>query len=158
MIVRLVAAVLGLVITLSIGHTHDLLAADNDENVTPKFEQKEKDQREKNKEFNRDIIYQNAVGPDVLPLGPFTISLYVDGLLIEHRVKVALQAVNTAKKDELEEAKTLLFGIVYPLCLKLFENGRPSSSDILAFKAQVRKNVSNRFKGALKDVYIASVL
>ena len=155
---RLLPAVFGLVVTLSMGHSLDVLAAENGEEAIPKEEQKEQDQQGKNREFNRDIMYWQAIGPDVLPLGPFTISLYVDGRVIEHRLKVALQAVDTVKKDELEAAKTLLYGIVYPLCLKLFENGRPSSSDILAFKAQVRKNVSNRFKNTLEDVYIASVL
>ncbi|MBO6559288.1 MAG: hypothetical protein JJ959_02070 [Nisaea sp.] len=121
-------------------------------------QQQEKAQRKKDKEFNRDISYRHVIGPDVLPLGPFTVSLYVGGQLTEHRVRVALQAVDVTKKAELENAKTQLNGIVYPLCLRLFEKGRPSASDILLFKADVEKHVSNRFKDSLKGVFIESVL
>ncbi|WP_193173191.1 hypothetical protein [Nisaea nitritireducens] len=154
--------VFGLAILLAMGHAPNALAASEGDEANAKVEaerlQKDKDQRKKDKKFNRDITYRHAIGPDVLPLGPFTISLYIDGRLTEHRLKVALQAIDTAKKSELEAAKTQLYGIVYPLCLKLFEKGRPSSSDILAFKAQVQKNVSTRFKDSLKGVYIESVL
>ncbi|MEO9904167.1 hypothetical protein [Nisaea sp.] len=154
--------VIGLAVIFALGHGADVLAASEGDEANAKVEaeraQRDKDQRKKDKKFNRDITYRHAIGPDVLPLGPFTISLYIDGRLTEHRLKVALQATDTAKKNELEAAKTQLYGIVYPLCLKLFENGRPSSSDILAFKAQVQKNVSTRFKDSLKGVYIASVL
>ncbi len=154
--------IFGLAILLAVGHGADVRAATEGDKANAKVEaeraQQEKDQRKKDKKFNRDITYRHAIGPDVLPLGPFTISLYIDGRLTEHRLRVALQATDTAKKSELEAAKTQLYGIVYPLCLKLFEKGRPSSADILAFKAQVQKNVSTRFKDSLKGVYIESVL
>ena len=152
----------GLALVLAIGPGAHAEAASEGDKANAKVEaermEKDKDQRKKDKAFNRDISYRHAIGPDVLPLGPFTISLYIDGRLTEHRVKVALQAVDTAKKNELENAKTQLYGIVYPLCLRLFEKGRPSASDLLLFKADVEKNVSTRFKDSLKGVYIESVL
>lgn len=151
-----------LALILALGHgTHALAASDGDKanaKVEAERQQQDKAQRKKDKEFNRDISYRHAIGPDVLPLGPFTISLYIDGRLTEHRLRVALQAIDTAKKTELEASKTQLYGIVYPLCLKLFEKGRPTSSDVLAFKAQVQKNVSTRFKDSVKGVFIESLL
>ncbi|MEQ8331998.1 hypothetical protein [Nisaea sp.] len=154
--------IFGLALVLAIGPGAQALAASHGDKANARVEaerkEKDKNQRKKDKAFNRDIQYRHAIGPDVLPLGPFTISLYIDGRLTEHRVKVALQAIDTAKKTELENAKTQLYGIVYPLCLKLFEKGRPTSSDVLAFKAQVEKNVSTRFKDTIKGVYIESLL
>lgn len=154
--------IFGLAIFLAMSNGNGALAATEGDKANAKVEaerqQKDKAQRKKDKAFNRDISYRHTIGPDVLPLGPFTISLYIDGRLTEHRLRVALQAIDTTKKTELENAKTQLYGIVYPLCLKLFENGRPSSSDVLAFKAQVQKNVSTRFKDSLKEVFIESIL
>ncbi|UUX51512.1 hypothetical protein NUH88_07395 [Nisaea acidiphila] len=154
--------ILALSLLMAAGHASDLHAQSAGDKANAKAEaeraQKDKAQRKKDKEFNRDINYRHVVGPDVLPLGPFTVSLYVDGKLTEHRVKVALQAVDTAKKTQLENAKTQLLGIVYPLCLRLFEKGRPSASDLLLFKSDVQKQVSTRFKDSLKGVYIESVL
>ena len=154
--------IMALGLLLAAGHAGDALSASAGDKANAKVEeerkQKDKAQRKKDKEFNRDISYRHVVGPDVLPLGPFTVSLYVGGQLTEHRVKVALQAVDVAKKAQLETAKTQLYGIVYPLCLKLFEKGRPSASDLLLFKADVEKHVSNRFKDSLKGVFIESVL
>lgn len=154
--------ILAFSLLLAAGHAPDVRAASAGDKANAKVEeerkQKDKAQRKKDKEFNRDISYRHVVGPDVLPLGPFTVSLYVDGQLTEHRVRVALQAVDSAKKTQLENAKTQLFGIVYPLCLRLFEKGRPSASDLLLFKADVEKQVSTRFKDSLKGVYIESVL
>jgi len=154
--------IFGLAVMLAMGHAPQTLAASDGDKANAKVEaerkEKDKDQRKKDKKFNRDITYRHAIGPDVLPLGPFTISLYIDGRLTEHRLRVALQAIDTAKKNELEASKTQLYGIVYPLCLKLFEKGRPTSSDVLAFKAQVQKNVSTRFKDSVKGVYIESLL
>lgn len=121
-------------------------------------EQKAKAQRKKDKQFNRDIQYRHVVGPDVLPLGPFTVSFYVNGQLTEHRIRVALQAVDTATKSQLENFKPQLFGIVYPLCLRLFENGRPTQTDLLTFKTDVEQQISTRFKDSLKGVFIESVL
>ncbi|WP_193183604.1 hypothetical protein [Nisaea sediminum] len=154
--------ILALGLLLAAGHAGNALAASAGDKANAKVEeerkQKDKAQRKKDKEFNRDISYRHVVGPEVLPLGPFTVSLYVGGQLTEHRVKVALQAVDVTKKTELENAKTQLYGIVYPLCLRLFEKGRPSASDLLLFKADVEKQVSTRFKDSLKGVFIESVL
>ncbi|WP_420403582.1 hypothetical protein [Nisaea sp.] len=154
--------ILALALMLTAGQADDALSASAGDKANAKAEeerkQKDKAQRKKDKKFNRDISYRHVVGPDVLPLGPFTVSLYVGGQLTEHRVRVALQAVDTAKKTELENAKPQLYGIVYPLCLRLFEKGRPSASDLLLFKSDVEKQVSTRFKDSLKGVYIESVL
>lgn len=154
--------VLSLAFLFAVGLSPASFAASSGHKANEKAEadraKKDKAQEKKDKEFNRDIQYRHVIGPDVLPLGPFTVSLYVNGRLTEHRIRVALQTTDQEKKTLLENAKTQLLGIVYPLCLRLFENGRPSTSDILLFKADVEKNVTSRFKDSLKGVFIESVL
>lgn len=154
--------VLSLGVLLAVGMVPTAFAASSGDKANAKAEadraKKDKAQKKKDKEFNRDIQYRHVIGPDVIPLGPFTVSLYVDGRLTEHRIRVALQTTDPEKKSLLESAKTQLLGIVYPLCLRLFENGRPTTSDILLFKADVEKNVTTRFKDSLKGVFIESVL
>src|SRR3546814_8222054 len=51
----------------------------------------ERAQKKKDKEFNRDILYRHAVGPKVLALGPYSISLFVRGQPLEARLRVAVQ-------------------------------------------------------------------
>lgn len=42
-----------------------------------KEEQKQRDKE--HKQFNREIQYRRVVGPNVLPIGPFSISVFVNG-------------------------------------------------------------------------------
>jgi hypothetical protein len=136
-------------------------AADDDEELdqsTKDRKLKEKEQKKKDKKFNDDRIYRFMVGPDVLTVGPFTISLYVRGLLVEGKLRIAIQARDTQAKSALESDKWTIQGIVYPLALRMWENGRPTTEDIRNFKADTTSQLQRRFSELVKEVYIESIM
>lgn len=119
---------------------------------------KEKEQKKKDKKFNDDRVYRFMVGPDILPIGPFTISLYVRGQLVEGRLRIAIQAQNRQAKTALEGEKWAINGIVYPLALRMWENGRPSTEDVLNFKTDTKTQLQRRYSEQVKDVFIESIM
>ncbi|MDG2286932.1 MAG: hypothetical protein P8N43_15615 [Alphaproteobacteria bacterium] len=114
---------------------------------------KEKEQKKKDKKFNDDRVYRFMVGPDTLPIGPF---LYVRGQLVEGRLRIAIQAQNRQAKTTLEGEKWAINGIVYPLALRMWENGRPSTEDVLNFKTDTKTLLQRRYSEQVKDVFIES--
>lgn len=117
----------------------------------------EKQQRKKDKEFNREIQYRRVVGPKVLALGPYTVSLFVQGQPMEGRVRVAVQALTIPAKQQLEAQKWAVSGIVYPLTVRMFEQGRPTPKDIEAFKSSARDLLMRRYPDLIDDVFIESM-
>src|SRR3546814_11598514 len=69
---------------------------------TDERKQAERAQKKKDKEFNRDILYRHAVGPKVLALGPYSISLFVRGQPLEARLRVAVQTTTELARTQLE--------------------------------------------------------
>lgn len=120
--------------------------------------QKEKEQKKKDKRFNDDRLYRFMVGPDVLPVGPYTISLYVRGQLVEGKLRIATQAKDTQAKALLEGEKWVINGIVYPLALRMWENGRPTTEDIRNFKSDSKAQLQRRFAEQVKEVFIESIM
>lgn len=120
--------------------------------------QKEKEQKKKDKRFNDDRLYRFMVGPDVLPVGPYTISLYVRGQLVEGKLRIAIQAKDTQAKALLEGEKWVINGIVYPLALRMWENGRPTTEDIRNFKSDSKAQLQRRFAEQVKEVFIESIM
>lgn len=118
----------------------------------------EKAQRKKDEEFNRDVEFRQVVGPDVLPLGPYTVSLFVNGQSVEGRVRVAVQATSTAAKTAMETEKWAINGIVYPLAVRMYETGRPTREDIRLFKIDTQTRLSTRYPDMVEGVYIESIL
>jgi flagellar basal body-associated protein FliL len=138
-----------------------VLAAEDEEDQdqsTKDRKQKEKEQKKKDKKFNDDRIYRFMVGPDVLPVGPFTISLYVRGQLVEGKLRVAIQARDNQAKSDLESDKWIIQGIVYPLALRMWENGRPTTEDIRNFKTDAKTQLARRFDEKIKEVFIESIM
>jgi len=131
--------------------------AEQDES-TKERKQKEKEQKKKDKKFNDDRLYRFMVGPDVLPVGPYTISFYVRGQLVEGRLRIAIQAKDTQAKRALEGEKWVINGIVYPLVLRMWENGRPTTEDIRNFKSDSKSQLQRRFAELVKEVYIESIM
>lgn len=125
---------------------------------TDKRQQDEKAQKKKDKEFNRDILYRHAIGPKVLALGPYSISLFVRGQPLEARLRVAVQTTSELAKQQLETQKMPINGIVYPLAVRLFELGRPSSEQIRAFKDDTRAQLAERYPDLIEDVFIESMI
>jgi len=131
--------------------------ADQDQSTKDR-KQKEKDQKKKDKKFNEDRIYRFMVGPNILPVGPYTISLYVRGQLVEGKLRVAIQAKDTQAKATLEGNKRVINGIVYPLALRMWENGRPTTEDIRNFKSDSKTQLQRRFAEQVEEVYIESIM
>ena len=119
---------------------------------------KEKEQRKSDKKFNEDKIYRFMVGPDVLPVGPYTISLYVRGQLVEGKLKIAILAKDSTAKNTLEGEKWAINGIVYPLALRMWENGRPTTEDIRNFKIDTKSQLQRRYDELIKEVFIVSIM
>ena len=72
---------------------------------TTERKQAEKQQKKKDKEFNRDIEYRRMIGPKVLALGPYSISLFVRGQPLEARLRVAVQMTTEQARVQLEAQK-----------------------------------------------------
>src|SRR3546814_19691341 len=98
----------------------------------------ERAQKKKDKEFNRDILYRHAVGPKVLALGPYSISLFVRGQPLEARLRVAVQTTTELARTQLEAKEMAVNGNVSPLAARLFAPGRPRTAQIRARKADHR--------------------
>jgi flagellar basal body-associated protein FliL len=136
-------------------------ASDDDEDLdqsTKDRKLKEKEQKKKDKKFNDNRLYRFMVGPNVLSVGPFTISLYVRGQLVEGKLRIAILAKDTQAKSALEGEKWTINGIVYPLALRMWENGRPTTEDILNFKSDIKSQLQRRYTEQIEDVFIESIM
>ena len=137
------------------------VAETGDEDVddsTKERKEKEKEQKKRDKKFNDDRLFRYMVGPDVLPVGPFTISLYVRGQLVEGKLRVAIQAADPNAKKVLEDEKWAINGIIYPLAVRMWEDGRPSTEDIINFKADSKERLQRRFDELIEDVFIEAIM
>ncbi len=149
--VALLVGLGGVLPPLSVGHAQE---ADS----TTERKQAEKQQKKKDKEFNRDILYRHAVGPKVLALGPYSISLFVRGQPLEAKIRVAVQTTSEQARLTLEGQKMAVNGIVYPLAVRLFEQGRPSTAQIRTFKEDTRAQLVARYPNMIDDVFIESMI
>jgi hypothetical protein len=125
---------------------------------TTERKQAEKQQKKKDKEFNRDIEYRRMIGPKVLALGPYSISLFVRGQPLEARLRVAVQMTTEQARVQLEAQKMAVNGIVYPLAVRLFEQGRPTTDQIRAFKDDTRAQLLQRYPDMIDEVFIESMI
>ena len=135
----------------------DATQKEADEAAT-KRKQKAREQEKKSDEFNKEQLFRHRIGKDVMSLGPYTISLYVKGQLVEGKVNAAIQAVDQNARVTIQSAKWTVNGIVYPLAVRLFEDGRPTTEDLLIFKADVRAMLDQRFPDLVKDFFIVSLI
>ena len=129
-----------------------------DDELTQERKAKEKEQKKRDKKFNEEKVYKFMVGRDVLPLPMFYISLYVNGRLVEGKLRVAVQTSSPAARRSLNVEKNALRGIIYPLAIRMWENGRPSTEDIRDFKAEATSQLKTRFDDLVKEVFIESIL
>ena len=131
---------------------------EDDTRSTKQRKEAEKERAKQHKEFNREIQYRRVIGPRVLPVGPFSISLFVRGQPMEARIRVAIQATTEQNKVTLDGQKWAVNGIVYPLAVRLFENGRPDREQIELFKTDARDRLSKRFPDMIDEVFIESLI
>ena len=134
-----------------------LAAAADETSSTKERKEEEKQRRKAHKQFNREIQYRRVVGPKVLPIGPFSISLFVNGQPMEARIRVAVQAMTEQDKITLDGQKWAVNGIVYPLAVRLFEKGRPDREQIELFKMESRTQLSQRYPDMIEEVFIESL-
>lgn len=131
-------------------------AAETSSTKERKEEQKQRDKE--HKQFNREIQYRRVVGPNVLPIGPFSISVFVNGQPLEARIRVAIEAKDVQAKTTLDAQKWAVNGIVYPLAVRLYENGRPNREQIELFKMEAQTQLSERYPDLVQAVYIESLI
>ena len=98
------------------------------------------------------------VGRDVLTLPLFYVSLYVKGRLVEGKLRVAIQTSSPAATRSLNVEKMALKGIIYPLAIRMWEKGRPTTNDIRNFKVDATKQLKIRYGDLIKEVFIESIL
>jgi hypothetical protein len=139
------------------------IAAENDDRqeedqLTKDRNTKEKAQKKRDKEFNEEKVYKFMVGRDVLTLPLFYVSLYVKGRLVEGKLRVAIQTSSPAAARSLNVEKMALKGIIYPLAIRMWEKGRPTTNDISNFKVDATKQLKIRYDDLIKEVFIESIL
>ncbi len=137
------------------------LFAEEDEDLdqsTKDRKQQEKEQKKKDKKFNEEKVYRFMVDRSVLTLPLFMISLYVQGQLVEGKLRVAIQTKNSAARKLLDNEKLTIKGIVYPLALRMWEDGRPTNEDIRNFKIDCKSQLQQRYDELIQDVFIESIL
>lgn len=155
----LLAAMLALLVAATPFATLPASAAGQEEtSSTKERKEEEKQRRKEHKQFNREIQYRRVVGPKVLPIGPFSISVFVKGQPLEARLRVAIEAISETAKATLDGQKWAVNGIVYPLAVKLFENGRPDREQIELFKMEAQTQLSQRYPDMIEAVYIESMI
>ena len=120
--------------------------------------EQEKVQKKKDKEFNREIQFRRVIGPKVLALGPYSVSLFVQGQPVEGRVRVAVQAKSVSDKTAMDAQKWAINGIIYPLAVRMFESGRPTPNSIRDFKGSAYELLSKRYPGMVDEVFIESLI
>jgi hypothetical protein len=120
--------------------------------------EQDKVQKKKDKEFNREIQFRQVIGPKVLALGPYSVSLFVQGQPVEGRVRVAVQAKSVSDKTTMDAQKWAINGIIYPLAVRMFESGRPTPSSIRDFKGSAYELLSKRYPGMVDEVFIESLI
>lgn len=125
---------------------------------TRERKEEEKETRKAHEQFNREIQYRRVVGPRVLPIGPFSISVFVNGQPLEARIRVAIQAATEQAKATLDGQKWAINGIVYPLAVRLYENGRPNREQIELFKMEAESQLSARYPDMIDEVFIESLI
>jgi hypothetical protein len=146
----------GLLMPMTAALTGPAQAQDSDS--TKDRKEQEKAQQKKDKEFNREIQFRRVVGPKVLALGPYSVSLFVQGQPVEGRVRVAVQANSVSDKTAMDGQKWAINGILYPLAVRMFEDGRPTPTAIRDFKGSAYELLSKRYPGMVDEVFIESLI
>ncbi|MBM3534002.1 MAG: hypothetical protein FJX60_13305 [Alphaproteobacteria bacterium] len=112
----------------------------------------------KKKKGSDELTYERKLPPNFAPFGPFTVTNYQGGQFFEGRVSIAIEAVDVPARGIIWSNKQLVNGIIQPLAVKLFEQGRPTPSRIETFKKDASARLEARFKDKIKSVYVREVM
>jgi flagellar basal body-associated protein FliL len=115
-------------------------------------------EKKKKKADGSEMTYERKLPPNYAPFGPYTVTNIQGGQFFEGRVSIAIEAVDNAARSAIWSNKPLVNGIVQPLAVKLFEQGRPTPSRIEAFKKEAAIKLEQRFKDKIKGIYVREVM
>lgn len=155
---RTSVVILATLLLIPVGAALNVSAHAQESESTKDRKEQEKVQEKKDKEFNREIQFRRVIGPKVLALGPYSVSLFVQGQPVEGRVRVAVQANSVSDKTTMDGQKWAINGIIYPLAVRMFESGRPTPTAIRDFKGSAYELLSKRYPGMVDEVFIESLI
>lgn len=115
-------------------------------------------QEKKKKKGGDEMTYERKLPPNFAPFGPYTVTNYQAGQFFEGRVSIAIEAIDVTARGVIWQNKQLVNGIIQPLAVKLFEQGRPTPSRIETFKKEAGARLDARFKDKIKMIYVREVM
>jgi hypothetical protein len=115
-------------------------------------------EKKKKKGLETEMTYERKLPPNFAPFGPYTVTNYQGGQFFEGRVSIAIEAVDTPARSVIWSNKPLVNGIIQPLAVKLFEQGRPTPSRIETFKKEAGAKLEARFKDKIKSIFVREVM
>ena len=95
--------------------------------------------------------------PNAITFGPMRISSISRGRSVAGRLKFSVVAVDEVARGKIRDGEDAVYGIIYPLAIKLYEDGRPSTSAIRTFKSDAEAQLNSRFGGAVKMILLDTV-
>ena len=115
-------------------------------------------QEKKKKKGGDEMTYERKLPANFAPFGPYTVTNYQEGKFFEGRVSIAIEAIDVTARGVIWQNKQLVNGIIQPLAVKLFEQGRPTPSRIETFKKEAGARLDARFKDKIKTIYVREVM
>ena len=122
--------------------------------AAPSFAQEKK----KKKLEEASQTYERKLPPNHAPFGPYTVTNFQNGKFFEGRVSVAIEAKDVPGRQVVWNNKPLVNGILFPLAVRLFEQGRPSPSRVEAFKKDASNQLQVKFKDAFVAIHVREVM
>ncbi len=120
---------------------------------------KEDKAKERSAKIAREQMYMRTIKPEFLIAGPYVVSLPRDGQVNQSgNVTVTIEAKDVATRTLLANNQKTVDGILFPLTVELFAKGRPSRTQLQAYKAEAIRRLDSRFKDMIKDVYLTNVM
>jgi hypothetical protein len=114
--------------------------------------------KKKKKTAEMEATYERKLPANFAPFGPYTVTNFQSGQFFEGRVSIAIEAQDVVARGLIWQNKQLVNGILQPLAIKLFEQGRPTPSRIEAFKKEAGFKLDQRFKDKILAIYVKDVM
>jgi hypothetical protein len=114
--------------------------------------------KKKKKSADQEATYERKLPANFAPFGPYTVTNFQSGQFFEGRVSIAIEAQDVVARGLIWQNKQLVNGIIQPLAIKLFEQGRPTPSRIEAFKKEAGFKLDQRFKDKILAIYVKDVM
>ena len=92
--------------------------------------------------------------PNSIKIGPIQVALIAGGRTVAGKIQFSVVAADEAARTKLQAGQDAIYGIVYPLAIKLYASGRPDKKDIRSFKSNAKAQLNSRFGDAVKVVLL----